>query len=90
MGQNNPTVAEAAKLLGGSEAWVRSLCSRSIIGDAWRSTWEFQHHMTGHRMKYEVVPSKLAQFMQITEDELYWRLADLRKRGNDGISSLYR
>lgn len=86
----NPTVKETAQLLGGSEGWVRSLVRRGILGDAWRSTWEFQYHSPGHRMKYEIVPGKLAKFMEISEDELYWRLADLRKRGNEnGISDLY-
>lgn len=73
------SVKEASLLLGGSEGWTRSLCRRHLIGDAWRSTWEFQYHSPGHRMKYEIVPGKLAKYMEISEQELLNRLIVVRE-----------
>lgn len=73
------TVAECAELLNGSEAWVRSLVSRGLIGDRWSSVWNVQYHTAPQRFKYEIVPSKLANFMEISEQELLNRLIVVRE-----------
>lgn len=65
------TVAECAELLDGSPGWVRSLISRSIIGDSWGNG--------KNRKTYQIVPSKLANFMQISEQELLNRLIVVRE-----------
>ena len=72
------TIRECAKLLNGSEAWVRSLVARGAIGDRWSSVWNVQYHTAPQRFKYEIVPSKLAAFMQISEEELEQRLQGVR------------
>ena len=64
------TVKAAAKLMNGTESWIRSLCSRGIIGDCFGD---------GLRKTYVIVPSKLAAFMQISEDELNARLKEVRE-----------
>ena len=73
------TVAECAELLNGSEAWVRSLVSRGLIGDRWSNVWNSKCHIAPQRFKYEIVPSKLANFMQISEQELLTRLIVVRE-----------
>ena len=64
------TVSEASKLLGGTPGWVRSLCDRAIIGDVWGNG--------NQRKTYVIVPSKLAKYMEITEEELSERVEELR------------
>ncbi len=64
------TVAECAELLEGSPGWVRSLTSRGIIGDSWGNG--------KNRKTYQIVPSKLANFMEISESELNRRLEKIR------------
>lgn len=75
------TVREASLLLGGSEQWTRSLCARSIIGDRWSTVWNAKYHIEPKRFKYEIVPGKLAKYMEISEEELERRLEEVR----DGI-----
>lgn len=72
----NPTVEEASFLLNGSEAWVRSLCKRGLIGDCFCNG-------TGQRYTYYIVPGRLAEFMRIDEAELMRRLAAMRKRARE-------
>lgn len=67
------SVKEAALILGGNQSWVRSLCSRKLIGDEWSS------NPNATRKTYVIVPSKLAAFMQISEDELNARLEEVRE-----------
>ncbi len=67
------TVSEAAILLGGTEAWVRSLLKRGICGDAWNNS------RRGQRFTYVIVPGQLAEFMRISEEELEQRLKEVRK-----------
>ena len=64
------SIAECAELLDGSPGWVRSLVSRSVIGDAWGNG--------RNRKTYVIVPSKLAKFMEISEAELEDRLNAMR------------
>lgn len=66
----NPTIRETALLLGGSEQWVRSLCVRNQIGDAFSGG--------GHRYTYHIVPGQLAEYMRISEEELERRLEEVR------------
>lgn len=65
------TVAECAELLGGSPGWARSLCDRHIVGDSWGNG--------KNRKTYQIVPSKLASFMEISEQELLTRLIVVRE-----------
>ena len=65
------SVRECAELMNGSEAWVRSLCHRGICGDEWGNG--------KNRKTYQIVPSKLANFMQISEQELLNRLIAVRE-----------
>lgn len=69
----NPTISEAAILLNGTESWVRSLCRRNLIGDAWNNS------RRGQRFTYVIVPGQLAEFMRISEEELEQRLKEVRK-----------
>lgn len=71
----NPTVEEASYLLNGSQAWVRSLCQRNLIGDAWSSGRS--------RKTYVIVPGQLAEYMRIPEEELWRRLNALRKKESE-------
>lgn len=64
------TVREAALVLGGSPGWVRSLCARQLVGDCWGNGKQ--------RKTYVIVSSKLAKYMEITEEELEERLEELR------------
>lgn len=65
------TVAECAELLDGSPGWVRHITDKGLIGNAWT---------TGkHRKTYKIVPSKLANFMQISEEELERRILELHR-----------
>lgn len=61
------TIKETAKLVGGSEAWVRSLCDRGLIGDSWGNG--------KHRKTYVVVFPKLAKFLEVEPDVLYEMVA---------------
>lgn len=63
-------VSEAALLLGGSEAWVRSLVAREKIGDCFSSGKS--------RKTYRIIPGQLARFMCISEEELNDRLKGVR------------
>lgn len=65
------TVRECAELLDGSPGWVRSLISRSIIGDAWGNGRD--------RKTYVILPNKLAKFMEITPEELERRVKRIRE-----------
>ena len=65
------TVHQAAVLLGGTDAWVRSLCARGLIGDKWNGCRK------GQRYTYRIVPGQLAEFMRISEEELMERLKDV-------------
>ena len=67
------SVHEASVLLDGTEAWVRSLCSRGLVGDKWNGCRK------GQRYTYRIVPGQLAEFMRISEEELERRLAEIRK-----------
>ena len=67
------TVRETAILLEGSESWVRSLVDRGKCGDSWQAS------PTARRKTYVIVPSKLAAFMEISEDELNARLKEVRE-----------
>lgn len=67
------TVKEAAIILEGNESWIRSLTERNVIGDAWSA------NPNATRKTYVIVPSKLAAFMQISEDELNARLKEVRE-----------
>ncbi len=58
------TVKEAAHILCGSEAWVRSLCKRGIIGDAWSGK------DNPERLRYNIVPGKLAEYMKVSVDDI--------------------
>lgn len=69
----SPTIHETALLLGGTEAWVRSLLRRGICGDAWNNS------RRGQRFTYVIVPGQLAEFMRISEEELEQRLKEVRK-----------
>lgn len=69
----NPTVAEASVLLGGTEGWVRSLCKRGLIGDAW------SEKKNPERLTYVIVPGKLADYMMIDPHDLEERLTKLRE-----------
>lgn len=68
----NPTIRETARLLNGTEGWVRSLARRGIIGDA------FNNARRGKRYTYVIVPGRLAEFMRISEEELEERLEGVR------------
>lgn len=68
----NITVREASLILEGSEEWVRSLLRRGICGDAW-TTGKYRH-------TYVILPTKLANYMEISTDELEKRLNQVRKR----------
>lgn len=72
------SVREAARVLGGTEAWVRSLAARGIIGDRWSTVWNAKYHIEPKRFKYEIVPGKLAKYMEISEEELEERLEGVR------------
>lgn len=81
----NVSVKEAAHILCGSEAWVRSLCKRGIIGDAWSGK------DNPERMRYQIVPGRLAEYMKVSEEDIErWvtrhrdreRLEKERKNGN--------
>lgn len=72
------TVSEAAFLLGGSDQWIRSLCERGAIGDRWSTVWNEKYHIEPKRFKYEIVPGKLAKYMEISEEELERRLEEVR------------
>ena len=74
----NPTIREAALLLGGSEQWVRSLVARGLIGDRWSTVWNAKYHIEPKRFKYEIVPGQLAEYMRISEEELERRLEEIR------------
>ena len=64
------SIAECAELLDGSPGWVRHITDKGLIGNAWT---------TGkNRKTYKIVPSKLAKFMEISEDELGQRLQGVR------------
>lgn len=65
------TIRECAELLDGSQGWVRSLTSRGIIGDSWGNG--------KNRKTYQIVPSKLAKFMEISEQELMQRIIVIRE-----------
>ena len=80
------TVHEAAVLLDGTEAWVRSLLRRGICGDAWNNS------RRGQRFTYVIVPGQLAEYMRISEKELERRLAEIRerKRYYDGLCDSVR
>lgn len=69
----NPTVTEASYLLNGSPGWIRSLCRRNIIGDAW------SEKKNPERLTYVIVPGKLAEYMRIDVPELEDRLMKLRE-----------
>ncbi len=75
------SVHEASVLLGGTEAWVRSLCQRRIIGDSWCSSWNSKDGFAKNpkRFTYVIVPGQLAEFMRISEDELERLLTEIRK-----------
>lgn len=75
----SPTIHETALLLGGTEAWVRSLVAREIIGDRWSTILSAKYHIEPKRFKYEIVPGKLAKYMEISEAELEQRLKEVRK-----------
>lgn len=64
------TVKEVSILLGGSEAWVRSLVAREKIGDCFSSGKS--------RKTYRIIPGQLARFMCISEHELEVRLSEVR------------
>ena len=68
------TVHQAAILLGGTDAWVRSLIRRNRIGDAWNGG------KRGQRLTYRIVPGQLAEFMRISEEELMERLKDVEHK----------
>lgn len=72
------SVHDAAILLGGSEQWVRSLCMRHYIGDAFSNKTDYAHAIAPKRMTYHIVPGQLAEFMRISEDELERRLEEVR------------
>ena len=76
------TVKEASILLDGSEAWVRSLCMRHYIGDAFSNKTDYAHRVAPKRLTYHIVPGQLAEFMRISEAELNERLKGVR---NDSI-----
>lgn len=65
------SIAECAEILGGSPAWVRSLADRHIVGDSWGNG--------KNRKTYQIVPSKLAKFMEISEQELMQRIIVIRE-----------
>ena len=73
------TVHETALLLNGTDAWVRSLAARGIIGDRWSTIWNDARHIAPRRFTYRIVPGQLAEFMRVSEDELERRLAEIRK-----------
>lgn len=65
------SIAECAELLDGSPGWVRHITDKGLIGNAWT---------TGkNRKTYKIVPSKLASFMQISEQELMQRIIVIRE-----------
>lgn len=72
------SIKEASLLLGGSEEWTRSLCRRNLIGDRWSTVWNAKCHIEPKRFKYEIVPGKLAKYMEISEEELERRLEEVR------------
>ena len=76
------TVHDAAVLLGGTDAWVRSLCQRRIIGDSWCSSWNSKDGFATNpkRFTYVIVPGQLAEFMRISEEELMERLKDVEHK----------
>ena len=64
-------VADCAKLLDCSTQWVRHITDKGLIGNSWS---------TGTKRKtFVIVPSKLANFMQISEQELLSRLIVVRE-----------
>lgn len=65
------TVYECARLLEGTEEWVRSLCKRGIIGDSWGNGKS--------RSTYFVVPTRLADYLKISESELEKRIRGVRR-----------
>ncbi len=73
------TVREAALLLGGSEQWIRSLCMRHYIGDAFSNKTDYAHRLAPKRLTYHIIPGQLAEFMRISEEELEQRLKEVRK-----------
>lgn len=64
------SVREASLILGGSEAWVRSLVAREKIGDCFSNGKS--------RKTYRIIPGQLARFMCISESELDERLKGVR------------
>lgn len=77
----NPTVEETARLLGGTPGWVRSLLQRGKCGDCWSNG--------KNRKTYVVIPSKLAAFMEISEDDLLNRLARMRQKESERYDGLH-
>lgn len=71
------TVHQAAILLNGTDAWVRSLVARGIIGDRWSTVWNDAKHIAPRRFTYRIVPGQLAEFMRISEEELFESLKDV-------------
>ena len=74
-------VSEAAKLLDGSESWVRSLCRRQIIGDCYHG--KMFDFVEPKRHTYYIVPGQLAEYMRISEAELNQRLREVRHELDD-------
>lgn len=68
------TVHECALLLCGSPGWVRSLVERGKIGDCFSNG-------KGRRKTYRIVPSQLADFLRISEEEVERRLEAVRNVG---------
>ena len=71
-------VSEAAVLLGGSEQWVRSLCKRNIIGEAWSGIIDYHRNIRAKRLTYHIIPGQLAEYMRISQEELVKRLEEVR------------
>lgn len=62
------SVFVTSKLLGCSEAYIRSACDRHILGDSWSS---------GRKRKtYVVSPGKVAEFLGVTIEELERRVSE--------------
>lgn len=72
------TIREASLLLCGSEQWVRSLCMRHYIGDAFSNKTDYARRLAPKRLTYHIVPGQLAEFMRISEEELERRLEEVR------------
>ena len=64
------SIKEASRILNGSPAWIRSLCERNLIGDAYSNG--------NKRMCYHIVPGQLAEYMRISQEELAKRLEEVR------------